>query len=196
MFFLAAIRSILLHQYFHRCYTVGMRIRAGLIAAIYKKVQYLILCLLSFSLSPPSLPPPQALRLSSKSRQTRTVGEIVTLMSVDAQRFMDLVNYLHIIWSGPLQIVLALIFLYLTMGPSIFAGLAIMILMMPVNAVVSAIMRRLHTKMMSKKDKRMKVINEILNGIKVRSYRKFYGVVKDVNFNVLKLVANIKLISE
>lgn len=117
-------------------------------------------------------------------------------MSVDAQRFMDLVNYLHIIWSGPLQIVLALIFLYLTMGPSIFAGLAIMILMMPVNAVVSAIMRRLHTKMMSKKDKRMKVINEILNGIKVRSYRKFYGVVKDVNFNVLKLVANIKLISE
>ena len=114
-------------------------------------------------------------------------------MSVDAQRFMDLVNYLHIIWSGPLQIVLALIFLYLTMGPSIFAGLAIMILMMPVNAVVSAIMRRLHTKMMSKKDKRMKVINEILNGIKVRSYRKCYGIVKDVNFNVFELSSNCGL---
>ena len=157
---------------------------------------FYVYCLFLSSLSPPSLLPPQALRLSSKSRQTRTVGEIVTLMSVDAQRFMDLVNYLHIIWSGPLQIVLALIFLYLTMGPSIFAGLAIMILMMPVNAVVSAIMRRLHTKMMSKKDKRMKVINEILNGIKVRSCRKLYDVVKDVDFNVFKSVANIKLISE
>ena len=95
------------------------------------------------------------------------MGEIVTLMSVDAQRFMDLTNYLHIIWSGPLQIVLALIFLYVSMGPSIFAGLAVMILLMPVNAVVSIFMRRFHAKMMSKKDKRMKIINEILNGIKV-----------------------------
>ena len=38
LFLVVELRSILLHQYFHRCYTVGMRIRAGLIAAIYKKV--------------------------------------------------------------------------------------------------------------------------------------------------------------
>ena len=59
-------------------------------------------------------------------------------MSVDAQRFMDLMSYLHLIWSAPLQIVLSLGFLYATMGPSIFAGFAVMLLLIPVNAMIAA----------------------------------------------------------
>ena len=38
MFCAAALQSILLHQYFHRCFVVGMRSRTALIAAIYQKV--------------------------------------------------------------------------------------------------------------------------------------------------------------
>ena len=85
----------------------------------------------------------QALRLSNSARRQKTVGEIVNLMSVDAQRFMDLMSYLHMIWSAPLQIVLALIFLYFTMGFSIFAGFAVMVLLIPVNAVIAAKSRKL-----------------------------------------------------
>ena len=59
-------------------------------------------------------------------------------MSVDAQRFMDLMPYFHMIWSAPLQIVLALIFLWFTMGPSIFAGFAVMVLLIPVNIFIAA----------------------------------------------------------
>ena len=88
-------------------------------------------------------PPCQALRLSNSARRERTVGEIVNLMSVDAQRFMDLMSYLHMIWSAPLQIVLALIFLYITMGFSIFAGFAVMVLLIPINAVIAAKSRTL-----------------------------------------------------
>ena len=76
--------------------------------------------------------------MSSKARRTSTVGEIVNLMSVDAQRFMDLVTYLHMIWSAPLQIVIALIFLWFTMGPSIFAGFFVMVLLIPINAAIAA----------------------------------------------------------
>ena len=64
-------------------------------------------------------------------------------MSVDAQRFMDLMTYLHILWSAPLQIVLAIFFLYIAMGPSVFAGVGVMILMIPINVVTAAISRRL-----------------------------------------------------
>ena len=65
------------------------------------------------------------------------------MMSVDAQRFMDLVTYLHLIWSAPLQIVLSIVFLYIAMGPSVFAGVGVMILMIPINAVIAAISRKL-----------------------------------------------------
>ena len=80
----------------------------------------------------------QALNLSNRARKERTVGEIVNLMSVDAQRFMDLMTYLNLIWSAPLQIVLALVFLYFTMGVSIFAGFVVLVLLIPLNVVIAA----------------------------------------------------------
>jgi ABC-type multidrug transport system fused ATPase/permease subunit len=145
LFTLSIIRSFLLHQYFDRCFKVGMRIRSGVIAAVYRK----------------------ALTLSNKSRRTKTVGEIVNLMSVDAQRFMDLVTYIHMLWSAPLQIVLALVFLYMSMGPSIFAGFIVMILLIPLNALMAFISQKFQVKQMIKKDARIKLVNEVLNGIKV-----------------------------
>ena len=88
-------------------------------------------------------------------------------MSVDAQRFMDLTPYFHTLWSAPLQIILSLIFLYLTMGPSIFAGFAVMILMIPLNGGVAGVSRKMQVKQMGFKDSRIKLVNEVLNGIKV-----------------------------
>ena len=38
--------------------------------------------------------------LSNSAKKQSTVGEVVNLMSVDAQRFMDLMSYLNIVWSG------------------------------------------------------------------------------------------------
>ena len=85
----------------------------------------------------------QSLRLSNSARRQSTVGEIVNLMSVDAQRFMNLTTYLHLIWSAPLQIVLSIVFLYIAMGPSVFAGVGVMILMVPINAIFASIGKKL-----------------------------------------------------
>ena len=74
------------------------------------------------------------------------MGEIVNLMSVDAQRLMDVVTYLHIIWSGPLQILLSLLLLYQTMGPSIFAGFGVMVLLIPITSVISMVSKKLQVK--------------------------------------------------
>ena len=53
--------------------------------------------------------------ISNSAKQSSTVGEIVNLMSTDAQRLMDLMTYIHILWSGPLQIILSLVFLWQVM---------------------------------------------------------------------------------
>ncbi|CAJ0833896.1 2770_t:CDS:2 [Entrophospora sp. SA101] len=172
MFLTALLQTVFLHKYFQLCFTTGMRVRAGLISAIYQK----------------------SLNLSNSARQKSTVGEIVNHMSVDAQRFMDLCTYLHIIWSGPLQIFLALYLLYETMGASIFAGVGVMLMMLPVNAFLAGKMRTLQKKQMVNKDERIRLMNEILNGIKViKLYawesaflRKIFHVRNDLELETLK----------
>jgi len=42
LFVVAFVQSMMLHQYFHRCMVVGMRIRSALVAAVYKKVGWFI----------------------------------------------------------------------------------------------------------------------------------------------------------
>ena len=112
------------------CKICGIYVRTYL-----EKTNYTVMCVFCYKI--------QSLRLSNSARRQSTVGEIVNLMSVDAQRFMDLVTYLHLIWSAPLQIVLAVFFLYIAMGPSVFAGVGVMILMIPINAFIASISRKL-----------------------------------------------------
>jgi ABC transporter transmembrane region len=56
--------SFCLRHYFFACYMVGLKIRTAVVVAVYEK----------------------ALKLAAGERQTRTVGEITNLMSIDANR--------------------------------------------------------------------------------------------------------------
>lgn len=56
--------SFCLRHYFFSCYLVGLKIRTAIVMAVYQK----------------------ALVLAAGERQTRTVGEITNLMSIDAKR--------------------------------------------------------------------------------------------------------------
>ncbi|XP_047509487.1 multidrug resistance-associated protein 1 isoform X2 [Pieris napi] len=141
----AIAQTLLLAHYFTRMYLVGMRIRTALTNAIYRK----------------------SLRISNAAKKDSTVGEIVNLMSVDAQRFLELMAYINMIWSAPLQITLALYFLWGILGPSVLAGLAVMIVLIPVNGLIANRVKTLQIRQMKYKDERVKLMNEILNGIKV-----------------------------
>ncbi|XP_064218525.1 multidrug resistance-associated protein 1 isoform X2 [Aotus nancymaae] len=145
LFVSACLQTLLLHQYFHICFVSGMRIKTAVIGAVYRK----------------------ALVITSSARKSSTVGEIVNLMSVDAQRFMDLATYINMVWSAPLQVILALYLLWLNLGPSVLAGVAVMVLMVPINAVMAMKTKTYQVAHMKSKDNRIKLMNEILNGIKV-----------------------------
>lgn len=66
------------------------------------------------------------------------MGETVNLMSADAQRFMDMANFVHQLWSSPFQIILSIFFLWEELGPSVLAGIAVMVLLIPINALLVA----------------------------------------------------------
>ena len=64
-------------------------------------------------------------------------------MSVDAQRFQELTTYLNMLWSGPFQMAVCLYFLWAILGPSVLAGVAVMVLLLPVNAYIAKVTRKL-----------------------------------------------------
>lgn len=148
MFAVAAIQSFCLQGYFQMCFMLGMSVRTTVIASVYKK----------------------ALTLSNLTRRQYTIGETVNLMSVDSQKLMDVTNYIHLVWSSVLQITLSIFFLWRELGPSVLAGIGVMVLLIPINGLLAGKGRKIQVKNMKYKDKRLKIMNEILNGIKILKY--------------------------
>ncbi len=88
-------------------------------------------------------------------------------MSVDAQRFFELVTYIHVLWSGPLTIGVAVYLIWQQLEFGTLAGIAVMVLMIPLSGVIAKKLRDLQVIQMKIKDERVKSMNEILNGMKV-----------------------------
>lgn len=93
--FIATIGQIYsLNYYFERMMIFGMRVRTQLIGAIYRK----------------------SLKISNSSRSKFTTGQIVNMMAVDAQRFMDISQFINMLWSAPLQILVSVWLLWNELG--------------------------------------------------------------------------------
>jgi ATP-binding cassette, subfamily C (CFTR/MRP), member 1 len=144
MFATSVCQTVALHQYFQRAFETGMRVKAALTAMIYGK----------------------ALKLSNESRATKSTGDIVTYMSVDQQRLSDLCQWGQQVWSAPFQILLCMISLYKLVGVSCFAGVAAMIIMIPINGLIARFMKKLQLSQMKFKDSRARLMTEILNNMK------------------------------
>uniref|UniRef100_A0A8C4I5F0 ATP-binding cassette, sub-family C (CFTR/MRP), member 3 n=1 Tax=Dicentrarchus labrax TaxID=13489 RepID=A0A8C4I5F0_DICLA len=180
MFFTAFLQTLILHHHFQYCFVTGMNVRTAVIGAIYRK----------------------ALVITNAAKRSSTVGEVVNLMSVDAQRFMDLTTFLNMLWSAPLQIILALYFLWQNLGPSVMAGVAVMIMLIPFNAVIAMKTRAYQVEQMQYKDSRIKLMNEILNGIKVlklyaweNSFKEKVLAIRQKELNVLRKTAYLGALS-
>jgi len=80
------------------------------------------------------------------ARKQYTIGETVNLMSVDSQKLMDATNYMQLMWSSVIQITLSIFFLWRELGPSILAGVGVMVLLIPVNGVLATKIRNIQVK--------------------------------------------------
>jgi ABC-type bacteriocin/lantibiotic exporter with double-glycine peptidase domain len=132
-------------HYVFQLQQVGLRLQAALVGTIYQK----------------------GLTLSSQSRQSRTIGEMINIMSVDANRISNFTWYMHDFWLVPLQIGLALTILYLSLGIASVFALVATILVMLVNIPFSRMQENFQEKMMESKDVRMKTMSEVLRNMRV-----------------------------
>ncbi|CAH1406916.1 unnamed protein product [Nezara viridula] len=164
LLFFTSVQSLIQSQYNNKISMVGLRMRTSIMTAVYRK----------------------ALKLSSSARKYSTLGEIVNLMAVDSQTFMNVMPHLNTLWSAPLQIALSLVFLWQQLGPSVLVGLGVMLIMIPANAFFANVTKNLQVKQMKYKDERVKTTNEVLSGMKVL---KLYAWEPSFEDDVLKIRA-------
>lgn len=145
LFLSNVVMSLCLRQYFWWCYRVGLRLRSSVVTSVYQK----------------------ALTISTASLNRKSSGEITNLMSVDSTRLQELTPYLHAVWYSFFQVALAMYFLWIELGPACLAGLATIILSIPITGFVSRYMKKQQQVISAIRDERIKVTNEILGGMKV-----------------------------
>uniref|UniRef100_A0A8C9YIB6 ABC-type glutathione-S-conjugate transporter n=1 Tax=Sander lucioperca TaxID=283035 RepID=A0A8C9YIB6_SANLU len=150
LFLLSCLQSLLHHQYMFHCFTVGMRVKTAVMGLVYRK------CLL----------------ISSAARRQCTLGEIINLVSADTQKLMDFVVYFNSLWVAPIEIALCFYFLWQLLGPSALAGLTAVVLIFPLNGFIAKLRSKLQEVQMKFMDGRIKLMNEILSGVKIL---KFYA---------------------
>ena len=78
-------------------------------------------------------------------------------MSIDSTRIEQLATNINTIWTSPLTICLSLYFLWGYLGPASLAGLVVMVVLIPVNGVLSSQMKKYQIANMKNKDTRIKV---------------------------------------
>jgi ABC-type multidrug transport system fused ATPase/permease subunit len=88
-------------------------------------------------------------------------------MSIDSQRLVDFINMFNILWSAPLQIFIAAVLLWQQLGIATLSGITFLLILLPINGFISTKMRSIQILLMKEKDKRVKLMNEILSNIKV-----------------------------
>ncbi|XP_025405411.1 probable multidrug resistance-associated protein lethal(2)03659 isoform X2 [Sipha flava] len=107
----------------------------------------------------------KALRLTAL--EEKTAGQIINLISNDVNRFDSGIVYYHVLWIGPLQTILVTYFLWQEIGLCSLFGVATYLLFIPLQGFLGKKISELRLKTAIKTDERVRLMNEIILGIRV-----------------------------
>ncbi|XP_074185531.1 ATP-binding cassette sub-family C member 4 isoform X2 [Rhinolophus sinicus] len=139
------IFAVLHHLYFYHVQCAGMRLRVAMCHMIYRK----------------------ALRLSNVALGKTTTGQIVNLLSNDVNKFDQVTIFLHFLWAGPLQAIAVTALLWMEIGISCLAGMAVLIILLPLQSCIGKLFSSLRSKTAAFTDVRIRTMNEVITGIRI-----------------------------
>ncbi|XP_049399177.1 ABC transporter C family member 12-like isoform X3 [Solanum stenotomum] len=132
-------------QYFQNVMRVGFRMRSTLVAAIFRK----------------------SVRLTLEDRKQFPSGKITNMITTDANALQQVCQQLHVLWSAPFRIVIAMVLLYQQLGLASLLGALMLVLMIPMQTIIVSYMRKLSKEGLQYTDKRVGLTNEILAAMDV-----------------------------
>ncbi|KAK3096100.1 hypothetical protein FSP39_023229 [Pinctada imbricata] len=146
LFFLFGIGStVFFSQAAYHIIRLGLEMKTAIIGLIYKK----------------------ALTMSNASKKNYSVGDIVNLMSVDCQRIQDACQFQYELISFFTVLILGLFLVWNEMGLATLGSVVVIVVVAVVNSLLGKLQQRLQNMVLRMKSSRIRLLKEVLNGIKV-----------------------------
>ncbi|XP_054155290.1 ATP-binding cassette subfamily C member 4-like [Oppia nitens] len=147
---------------------IGMKMRIASCALMYKK----------------------SLRLSQASLGKTTIGQIVNMMSNDVNRFDEFSTFICYIILAPIQTIIIVYIAWTHLGWSTLVGVAILILFIPFQGIMGKLFSRVRQKTAEMTDNRLRLMNEIIGGMRVIKMYSWEQSFTDLVANARKLEVN------
>ncbi|KAF7297335.1 Multidrug resistance-associated ABC transporter protein [Mycena indigotica] len=153
LFAMQEIASLMTNHSQQTMMAVGLSVRTGIIGAVFRK----------------------SLRLSGRARLEHSVGQTTTIISTDASRLDRFCQFGHNVWVSPIQIIVGVGLLLGNLGYSALVGLGVLLLGFPLQVILVRIMFKQRTKGVKITDTRVRLTNEVLQGIRLIKYYAWEG---------------------
>lgn len=141
----------------------------------------------------------KSLRLSRNALAETTVGQVVNLLSNDVGRFDTAMIYIHYISIGVIETVIVVILMYFEIGISAVFGIIVLVVFVPLQVMMAKKTSTLRLKTALLTDSRIRLMNEILQGIQVikmyaweKPFGKMIELARRKEIRVIKHVSYIR----
>ncbi|KAF8778438.1 Multidrug resistance-associated protein 1 like [Argiope bruennichi] len=145
IFFIDFVGKILSNTSVHLMSISGIQFQSALMGAIFRK----------------------NLTMANSARKDYNSGTLMSLLTVDVKRIQWFTMQFAALLIVPFKIALIIYVMWQYIGVSTLAGVAVIVVLFPFSYFVSRIGWKYNDKQMEVKDFRLKLMNEILNGIKI-----------------------------
>ncbi|RVW43237.1 ABC transporter C family member 10 [Vitis vinifera] len=145
LFLTKCLESLSERQWFFRTRLIGLQVRSFLSAAIYQK----------------------QLKLSNAAKGSYSPGQIINFVTIDAYKIGEYPYWFHQTWSTSLQLCLALLIIYYSVGLATIAALFVVILTVIANSPMGKLQHKYQKTLMRTQDKRLKASTEALTNMKI-----------------------------
>lgn len=141
---------LMIHHCFLSSVKLSLRIRSGLVSAVYRK----------------------SLALTPAAQKDTSLGTIVNMMSKDVENVFVAGQNMIVFIMASVEVVAAIALIYAILGPSSLAGIAVLLLSIPISNRIADRMKGTAGALAQLSDKRVGLMSDLLRGIRVV---KFYA---------------------
>jgi len=141
----------------------------------------------------------KSLDVSAAGKAVTSTGQVVNMMSNDTAQLQRFAQFaLGLVLTAPLSIVISLYLIHRQVGSAMWVGVAYMVALAPLNMVIFSVLGKMRIKVLKYSDLRVKMMNEILTGIRIikyyaweKAFKKEVGEIRENELRKLTQLAHI-----